>query len=174
MKPIPLWVRLGFVALAYGVALVVAAALLYIRHLQELRYLAEASGGMWAAGDAMLQIFIAFLFTVPTALLVWIIASYESLYKVYSQLLLIVSLSAPVCLGVLTFAENRVAPAAGFLCLDRLLWSPFILLGIGASRLVARFDRAKRLISYALLIEGLTFAVAVALFVHSWLGLKAQ
>lgn len=160
--------------MAYAGVLAFTAALLYVRHLQELRYPAESSGGMWAAGDAMLQIFIACLFMIPTALLIWVISKSESLYKAYSQLLLGLSLSAPVCLGVLTFAENSVAPAAGFFCLYRLLWSPFILLGIGASRLVARFDRAKRLISYALLIEGLTFAVAVALLVRSFLGPKAQ
>ena len=160
--------------MAYAGVSVVAAALLYGRHLQELKYPAEASGGMWAGGDAMLQIFIACLFMIPTAFLVWVIARFESLYKAYSQLLLGLSLSAPVCLGVLTFAENRVAPAAGFLCLDRLLWSPLILLGIGVSRLAARFDRAKRLISYALLIEGLTFAVAVALVVRALAGSKAH
>jgi hypothetical protein len=48
----------------------VAATLLYGRHLQELKYPDEASGGMWAAGDALLYIFIACLFMVPTAFLI--------------------------------------------------------------------------------------------------------
>jgi len=52
------------------------------------------------------------------------------------------------------------------------MWSPFILVGIGVSRLVARFDRAKRLLSYALLIEGLTLAIAVALLIHALGGPK--
>jgi hypothetical protein len=52
--------------------------------------------------------------------------------------------------------------------LYRLFCSPPILLGIGVSRLAARFYRAKRLLSYALLIEGLTLAIAVALLIHSW------
>jgi hypothetical protein len=44
--------------------------------------------------------------------------------------------------------------------------SPFILVGIVVSRLVARFDRAKKMVSYALLIEGLTLGVAIALLIH--------
>jgi hypothetical protein len=52
--------------------------------------------------------------------------------------------------------------------LDRLFWSPLMLLGIGVSRLVARFDRAKKLVSYALLVEGLTLATAVVLLIHAW------
>ncbi len=123
---------------------------------------------MWAAGDAMLQIFIACLFMIPTAFLVWVIAKFESFYKAYSQLLLGLSLSAPVCLSVLTLGENYIAQSVSILCLYRLLWSPLILVGIGVSRLVARFDRAKRLVSYAFLIEGLTLAIAVALVIHAW------
>jgi len=161
-------VQLGLVALAYAAVLVVATTLLYGRHLQELNYPAEASGGMWAAGDAMLQIFIACLFMIPTAFLVWVIAKFESFYKAYSQLLLGLSLSAPVCLSVLTLGENYIAQSVSILCLYRLLWSPLILVGIGVSRLVARFDRAKRLVSYAFLIEGLTLAIAVALVIHAW------
>jgi hypothetical protein len=74
---ISLRVQLGLVAIVYAAVIAVAAALLYMRHLQELRYPAEASGGMWAAGDAMLWIFIICLFMVPTVFLVWIIAKFE-------------------------------------------------------------------------------------------------
>jgi hypothetical protein len=165
-------VQLGLVAFGYAAVLVVATTLLYGRHLQELNYPAEASGGMWAAGDALLQIFIACLFMIPTAFLVWVIAKFESFYKAYSQLLLGLSLSAPVCLSVVTLGENYIAQSVSTLCLYRLLWSPLILVGIGVSRLVARFDRAKRLVSYAFLIEGLTLAIAVALVIHAWGGPK--
>jgi hypothetical protein len=58
------------------------------------------------------------------------------------------------------------------LCLYRLMWLPFILVGMGISRLVARFDRAKRFASYALLIEGLTLAIAAGLVIHAWGGPK--
>ena len=43
---------------------------------------------------------------------------------------------------------------------------------MGVSRLVARFDRAKRFAAYALLIEGLTLAIALALVIHAWVGPK--
>jgi hypothetical protein len=122
---------------------------------------------MWAAGDALLWIFLACLFMIPTVFLIWVIARFEAIYVAYSQFLLGLSLSAPVCLSVFLLGENQVAQSLGFLCLYRLLGSPFILVGIGMSRLVARFDRAKRLVSYALLVEGLTIAAAVALFIHA-------
>ena len=174
MTSITLRVQLGFVATVYGAVIAVAAALLYMRHLQELRYPAEASGGMWAAGDAMLWIFIICLFIVPTVFLVWIIAKFEAIYKTYSQLLLGFSLSAPVCLSALYFGESYLTDGVKNLCVDRLFWSPVLLLGIGVSRLVARFGRAKRLVSYALLIEGLTFATAIALFIHASGGPRSR
>ena len=166
--------QLGLVALGYGAVLVVAATLLFGRHLQELNYPAEASGGMWAAGDAFLLILIACLFMVPTVFLIWVTARFEALYTAYSKFLLGLSLSAPVCLSVITLNENYLAQSVGILCLYRLLWSPFILLGIGVSRLVARFDRAKRFASYAFLIEGLILAIAVALVIHSWGGSRSH
>ena len=159
--------QLWLVALGYAAVFVVGAALLYGRHLQELHYPVEASGGMWAAGDLMLWIFIACLFMIPTVFLIVVIARFEAFYAAYSRFLLGLSLSAPVCLSVFMLGENQVAQSLGVLCLCRLLGSPFILVGIGMSRLAARFDRAKRLVSYALLIEGLTMGVAVALLLHA-------
>jgi hypothetical protein len=174
VKSISWRVQLGLVALGYAAVFAVGATLLYGRHLQELKYPDEASGGMWAAGDALLWIFIACLFMVPTVFLVWVIAKFESIYKTYSQVLLGLSLSAPVSLGLVTLGQNYLAQSVGVFCLFRLAWSPFILLGIGVSRLVARFDRAKKLVSYALLIEGLTLATAVALFIHAWGGPRSR
>jgi hypothetical protein len=162
--------QLWLVALGYAAVFAVGAAILYGRHLQELKYPDEASGGMWAAGDALLWIFIACLFMIPTIFLIWVIARFESVYAAHSQLLLGLSLSAPVSLGLVTLGQNHLAQSVGVFCLFRLAWSPFILLGIGVSRLVARFERAKRLVSYALLIEGLTFGAAIALFIHAWGG----
>jgi len=162
--------QLGAVAVGYVAVLVVAAALLYVRHLQELQYPAEASGGMWAAGDALLYVFIACLFMVPTVFLIWVTAKFEAFYTAYSKFLLGLSLSAPVCLSVFLLGENRVGERLINLSLYRLMWLPFILVGMGISRLVARFDRAKKFASYALLVEGLTLAIAVALLIHAWSG----
>jgi hypothetical protein len=161
-------VQLGLVALGYAAVLVVTATILYGRHLQELQYPAEASGGMWAAGDAFLYIFIACLFMIPTAFLIWVTARFEAFYTAYSKFLLGLSLSAPVCLSVFFLGENHVGQSLITLCLYRLMCLPLILVGMGISRLVARFDRAKRFASCALLIEGLTLAIAVALVIHAW------
>src|SRR5580704_13453646 len=88
------------IASGYAAVLAVAATILYGRHLQELRYPAEASGGMWAFGDALLYIFIACLFMVPTIFLLFVIAKFEAFYKTFSKLLLGLSLSAPICLSL--------------------------------------------------------------------------
>ena len=146
--------------------LLFAAASLYRRHLVELEDPAAASGGMAAAGDTFLFFFIGCLFLIPTAFLIWIMAKVQTWYTAYSQFLLGLSLSAPVCLGGLLLGENHVAPSLSWLCLFRILGSPIVLLGMGVSRFVARFDRAKRLVSYALLVEGLTLGIAVAFFIH--------
>lgn len=90
---------------------------------------------MWAAGDLMLWIFIACLFMIPTVFLILVIARFDAFYAAYSRFLLGLSLSAPVCLSVFMLGENQVAQSVGVLCLCRLLGSPFILVGIGISRL---------------------------------------
>jgi hypothetical protein len=162
-------VQLWLIAVAYAGAFVVAAGLLYERIAWERDHAAEvvASGGMSAAGDMLLWIFIICLFAVPTIFLIWVMARFKSLYTAYSRCLLGLSLTAPVCLGLIWFGEKHVWQNAIAFCLFRLLFSPFILAGIGFSRLVARFDRAKRLSSYALLIEGLALGMAVALIIHA-------
>jgi hypothetical protein len=94
-------------------------------------------------------------------------AKFESFYIACSRYLLGVSLSAPVCLGLLWIGDHRLANGLLGFCLYRLLCSPFLLVGMGVSRLAARFDRAKRLVSYALVVEGLTLGVAIALLVRA-------
>jgi hypothetical protein len=88
----------------------------------------------------------------------------EALYTVYSRFLFGLSLSAPVCLSVVLFGENHVAPSLSWLCFFRILESPIVLVGMGISPFAARFDRAKRLTSYALLVEGLPLGLLVAYF----------
>jgi hypothetical protein len=156
--------QFGLVAMAYAAVLVVAAALLFERHLWELQNPVDASGGMAAAGDSMLHLFIGCLFLIPTAVLIRVIAKSEALYTAYSRFLFGLSLSAPVCLIVVFFGENYVAQSLSWFCFFRILESPIVLVGMGISRFAARFDRAKRLTSYALLIEGLTLVVLPVAF----------
>jgi hypothetical protein len=160
--------QLWLIAGGYAAVIVIAALWLLARYLQEAAHPADvsAASGMYAAGDLMLFIFIAFLFTIPSFFLLRVLAKFERPYTTYSQLLLLFSLTAPVSLALLNFGLNRVPQSLGFLCLYRLFWSPLIVLGIIVSRLVARFARPKKLTIYALLVEGLTLGTAVALLVR--------
>ncbi len=169
MKPLSWRTQLWLIGLGYAAVLAIAAVLLFARHLQELNNAADvaAAGGMWAGGDLLLDIFIAGLFMIPTVFLVWVMAKFEALYTTYSQVLLGLSLSAPVCLGLFSLGVSRVGETLINFCLYRLFWSPLVLVGMGVSRLVARFHQAKKLTSYALLVEGLTLVAAVvALFIY--------
>jgi hypothetical protein len=151
--------------MGYTATLVVAAALLYAHHLVELQDPVAASGGMAAAGDTLLHLFIGFLFLIPTVFLIRIMAKFDAMYKAYSRFLFGLSVSAPVCMTVVLFGENYVAPSLSWFCFYRILESPIVLVGMGISRLSARSDRAKGLASYALLIEGLTLGLPVAAFI---------
>src|SRR5229473_3442173 len=107
--------QFGLVAIGYAAVLAVAAAGLYQRHLVELQDPVAASGGMAAAGDTMLHLFIGCLFLIPTAFLIRTIAKFEALYTAYSRFLFGFSLSAPVCLSVLLFGGNYVAQSLSWL-----------------------------------------------------------
>ncbi len=168
MKPDSGRRQFWFVGLGYTAVFAVSAVIILARYLQERFHRADmaAAGGMSAFGDLVLGIFIVCLFMIPTVYLGWIMAKHESAYTAYSQFLLCLSLSAPVCLSLFILKENYVGQSLHTVCAIRLVGSPFVFVGILVSRLVARFDRAKRLTSYALLIEGLTLGIAVALLFH--------
>jgi hypothetical protein len=170
MKPIPFRVQLFLVAASYAAVLAIATLMvfgryiLYVRHPQDV----AAAGGMYAAGDWMLEIFIACMLMVPTFLLALVIHNSENLYTRYSKIMLALSLTAPLCLGVLSIpAVAQGTMLLGWICLGRLLASPIVIVGLGFSRLLARFDRAKRLTLYALLIEVLSLVFMAALFLFS-------
>jgi hypothetical protein len=169
MKSIPLRAQLGLVAAGYAVVLATAALLVYVRHLQYVNHPEDvaAAGGMYAAGDWMLEIFIGCMLLVPFVL-VLVIRKSEHLYAGYSRILLGLSLTAPICLGVLSIpAVNQGTMVLGWICMDRLLVSPIVIVGLVVSRLLARFDQAKRLTLYALLIEVLTLTLTAAVFLFA-------
>jgi len=167
MKAIPLRVQLILVAASYAAVLATATVLvlgryiLYVRHPQDI----AAAGGMYAAGDWMLGIFLGCMLLVPTFLLALVIRNSENLYIRYSKIMLGLSLTAPLCLGLLSIpAVAQGTMLLGWICLGRLLGSPVVIIGLGFSRLLARFDQAKRLTLYALLIEILTLVFMAAQF----------
>jgi hypothetical protein len=170
MKPIPRRAQLGAVAAGYAMVLLVAAMLVYERHIQYVNHPADVTsyGGMYAFGDLILELFIGGLFLIPTLLLALVIRKSETAYTSYSLTLLGFSLTVPICLGVFLIpAANQGDSFLGWFCMDRLLASPIVIAGLAVSRLLARFGRAKRLTSYALLIELVTIALLVALFLFS-------
>jgi hypothetical protein len=171
MKSLSLRTQLILVAAGYAAALAIAAALVVVRYMVYVTHPqdAAAAGGMFAFGDLMLAIFIIGLLLVPTLLLALVVRNTENLSIIYSKLIFGLSLTAPVCAGLLTIpalnqSTNRAILLFGEICLDRLCASPVIFAALVVSRLIARFDRAKRWASYALLVEILTLLVIAATF----------
>jgi len=169
MKPSPSRLQLRLVAASYAVVGVVSALLVYKRYLQYVRNPQDvaASSGMYAGGDLLLEIFICLLFLLPTVALVFVIRKSEALYTAYAKVLLGLSWTAPISVGML------IIPVLnqwywGDACIFRLFAIPIVVVVLIFSRWLTRFARARRLIFYALLIEGLTFFVIIAsLFLFS-------
>ena len=82
--------QLRLVAAGYAVVVVVSALLVYQRYLIYVRYPQDvaAAGGMYAGSDLLLEIFICFLFLVPTVALLFVIRKSQSLYTSYAKVLL--------------------------------------------------------------------------------------
>ena len=151
--------RLYWVAGAYAAVIALSAALIIARYVQYVTHPADVAqyGGMWAGGDLMLEVFITGLLLVVTFFLVLVIRKEESAYTLYSKVLLGVSITAPLSVGIISIdAVSQGTGWFGYACMFRLFASPLVVVGLAGSRVFARFPRSKRLISYSLMIEGLT------------------
>lgn len=158
-----------FVACGYFIAFAIAGFLVVVRYLAYVNHAADvaAYGGMWAGGDLMLELFIVCMFLVVTFFLVLVIAKSETAYTIYSKVLVAISLTAPLSVGLIAIpALNRsdfiICSIVGYASLFRLFASPLVAFGMGMSRLLARYPRPKRLTVYALAIEGSTLVLLVA------------
>lgn len=173
MGPISLRAKLTWVAAGYAAVVAASAFLIFWRYLQYRWHPDDANqySGMWAGGDMMLGAFIFCLFLVPTFFLVLVARESESLNIGYAKVLVGVSLTAPLSIGLMAIPWLREGNSLlGWACFWRVLGSPFFLIGIAGSRLLARFPRAKRLNSYAVMIEGGTIAAMVVfLGAESWI-----
>lgn len=157
---------MGLIALGYAAVLGYGAGVLYMRHLAEIRDPSiMASAGMYAFAEGLDYLFLALLLMIPTAFLLRLVARFETLYNWYSRLVLAVSLTAPFGLGIFIAGQSPAGRAFSLLCFLRLSFAPLTVVGIGISRLAARFDRAKRLTSYALWIEGAVTLIAVLILI---------
>jgi hypothetical protein len=170
MKPTPLQAGLFAVGAGYAAVLAMATLLVYERHMQYLRHPEDvaASGGMYAFGDWILEIFIVGMLLILTLVLALVIRKRESLYTGYSKFLFGLSLTAPLCLGVFSIpAVNQRDMLLGQICVERMFASPILAVFFVVNRLLARFEGAKRLATYALLIEWGTLALMVGLLLFS-------
>jgi hypothetical protein len=162
-SPSPLQLRL--VTASYAAVVAVSAALIYKRYLLYVRNPQDvvSSSGMYAGGDLMLELLIAFLFLFPTIALLLVIRKSESCYTAYAKVLLGLSLTAPLSAAFL------IIPVLnqwywGDLYIFRLFAIPMVGVVLVFSWSLTRFAHARRLISYALWIEGLTFAFIIVGF----------
>jgi len=162
--------KLSLVAASYVVVAGISALLIFWRYLQYVRNAqdAAASSGMWAGGDLALELIICFLFLVPTTALVFVIRKSESAYTTYAKVLLGLSLTGPMSLVFLAIPVLNQW-YWGDTIIFRLFAMPIVFFVLIFSWWLTRFRRARRLISYALLVEGLTFVVVIlgALFFFS-------
>ncbi len=157
--------QVRLVVASYVVVAVISAFLICVRYLQYVSNPqdAAASSGMYAGGDLLLEIIIGFLFLVPTIGLVFVIRKSESAYTAYAKLLLGFSLTAPLSVGLLLIPVLNQW-YWGNAIVFRLFAIPMVVVVLIFSRWLTCFEHARRLISYALLIEGLTFVVVFAGF----------
>lgn len=172
MQSSPSGLQLRLVAAGYAVVGVASALLIFVRYLNYVRNPQDvaASGGMYAGGDLMLEILILLLILVPTAALVFVIRKSEPAYTTYAKVLLGLSLTAPLSIGLL-FIPAVQQWYWGDAIVFRLFAIPFVLVVILCSRILARFAHARRLISWAALVEGLTFIGVIAAF---FISLKSR
>jgi hypothetical protein len=169
METSPSRLQLGLIAASYAAVAVVSALLIFKRYLTYVSNPQDvaASSGMYAGGDLLLEIIIGFLFLVPTAALVFVIRKSEPAYTAYAKVLFGFSLTAPLSIGFL-FIPVLNQWYWGDAIIFRLFAIPMVVVVLIFSRWLTGFARARQLISYALLIEGLTFVVIIAaLFLFS-------
>ena len=166
MNGLSLRAQLGWVAAGYAAVVAVSTLLVIERYLQYARHPEDANqySGMWAGGDMILGVFIFCLFLVPTFFLVLVIQKSEPLYAGYAKVLFVLSLTAPLSVGLfaIPFVRNSNS-MLGWVCMWRLFGSPFVLAGMAGSRLLTRFPRAKRWSLYAALIEAATLGTMIVL-----------
>ena len=161
---IPWRLQIGIVVGGYVSVVAVAVALIFVRYEQYRRHPEEvqAAGGMYAAGDWILAIFIAGMLVAATVLLIAVIRNAEGAYTRFAQIMFGISLTAPLALGLLAIpAVGQSNSLFSFACLYRIGVAPAVVVAFVISRLAARFKLAKRWTSYAIAVEVLTLGLGI-------------
>jgi hypothetical protein len=148
--------RVQLSLIVFGFALVLAHWM-YAIHLDDIWVAAHPDDDMATLSQGLDSFLHACLLMVPILWLIWLMSKYEAVYIVYSKALFWVSLTAPLCFAV--FFVRPLKEMFVDLLLIRFWASPFVLVGIGISRWMARFDLAKKLTFWALVIEGVTLGI---------------
>jgi hypothetical protein len=160
--------QLELIGAGYAAVLLYAVYAFFQRYLYTLREPIESSGGMAAFGDELLTLFVFLLFLVPTFFLLRLLANSDRVsqsdrfYSVYAKVLLAVSLTDPLSVGLLALFHRSLLIQN--LCVTRLWRSPCVLVVMAMSRVLGRRSQGKRLITWALLIEAGTLIVSFAVF----------
>lgn len=168
MEQAVLRTRLFLIAGAYAAVVAISAALITARYVAYMTHPADvdAYGGMWAGGDLALEVMIGGMLLFVTFFLVLVIANAEATYTTYSKILVGISVTLPMSIGLIAIpAIGQGNSLIGWVCLYRVFGSPLVLIGLGMSRIFARFPKPKRMTTYALLIEGLTLVFMVVMLV---------
>jgi len=152
-------VQLCLIALGYALVL---GHWMFVNHVSNVWSAAHPADDMASVSVPFLHFFHACFLMIPTFWLIKLMSKFEKVYAAFSKVLVWFSLTAPVLLALFLVSPLREIVADPFIM--RFLASPFVLLGLVISRWMARSDRAKRLTFWALVIEGVTLVIAVALF----------
>jgi hypothetical protein len=169
MQAISRRLQLELIVAGYALIFLFAAAEYFQRYLYTLREPVDSAGGMAAFGDELLSIFVFLLLLAPTFFLLRLLANpqrvaqSDQFYAVYAKVLLVLSITNPLALGLLALFHNSVL--AQNICGTRLWRSPMVLVVMVMSRVLGRRSPRKRLITWAILVEGGTLVASAAVFV---------
>lgn len=158
--------QMALVVAGYAAVFAASTVMIVGRYILEMRNPNDFNGGMAAAGDWMLELFIAGLLLVPTFFFALVTRNHEAIFTAFSKTLFAFSLTAPISLGLsLIPAISQNATILGTLCGYRLFGIP--MTWPAAGRVLARSTPAKRFLSSAVLIEVMTLVLCVGLAVYS-------
>ena len=159
--------QLALIVAGYAAVAVYAATMYFTRYLAALRDPAYSSGGMWAFGDLMLDVFVFILLLVPTFFLLRYFGQSDKAFATYSKIAFAVSLTAPACaliLGIWQGIWHNMPIWLQDPLFTRLFWSFAVLLILAMSRIIGRRQASKKLLNYALAVEGVTMVAMIAIF----------
>jgi hypothetical protein len=154
--------QLELIGAGYAAVTMYAAFAFFQRYLYTLREPIDSAGGMAAFGDEMLTLFVFTLFLGPTFFLLRLMAQSDGVYTVYAKALLVLSITAPISVIVLVLFHRSLIIQD--ICGIRLWRSPCVFVVMAMSRVLGRRTSKKKLITWALLIEGGTLIAAAVAF----------